>query len=106
MIPSFTGDGMSIALHSGALAAQMFLAGADADQYHRRLGSELKRGMGLATLLSRAMVTDIGRALAPAGLRVIPQAMGWMASATRIPQDALLTGSLPQSTSAVTAATR
>jgi flavin-dependent dehydrogenase len=91
VIPSFTGDGMSIALHSGALAARMYLRGADANQYHQRLCSQLKRSMGLATLLSRAMVTDAGRALAPVGLRMIPRAMRWMASATRIPATVLLT---------------
>jgi len=90
VIPSFTGDGMSIALHSGALAAEMYVSGASAAQYHRALESQLKRGMWLATLLSRSMVTDVGRALAPVGLSLMPNAMGWIARATRIPEGALL----------------
>ena len=65
VIPSFTGDGMSIALHSGALAAQMFLAGQSAAQYHQLLCAQLNRGMSLATGISRAMVSGVGRSLAP-----------------------------------------
>ena len=89
VIPSFTGDGMSIALHSASLAAQMYLGGASADQYHRTLHAHLSRGMRLATALSRAMVTGPGRALAPVGLAIFPDAMKWIASSTRIPQRAL-----------------
>ena len=80
---------MSIALHSASLAAQMYLGGASADQYHRTLHAHLSRGMRLATALSRAMVTGPGRALAPVGLAIFPDAMKWIASSTRIPQRAL-----------------
>jgi flavin-dependent dehydrogenase len=89
VIPSFTGDGMSIALHSATLAAQMYLAGESADRYNENLHSHLSRGMGLATALSRAMVTGVGRTLAPIGLSVFPGAMHWIAKSTRIPQKAL-----------------
>jgi menaquinone-9 beta-reductase len=89
VIPSFTGDGMSIALHSGALAAQMALAGASASDYQKVLSGHLRRSMALSTWLSRAMVTRMGRTLAPFALAAIPAAMGWVASSTRIPQDAL-----------------
>jgi flavin-dependent dehydrogenase len=37
VIPSFTGDGISIALHSAALAAQMFIEGSSAADYNRAL---------------------------------------------------------------------
>ena len=90
VIPSFTGDGMSIALHSGALAAQMFLAGEGADVYQRRLERHLQRSMRLATGLSRAMVSGAGRFVAPIGLSVFPGAMSWIARATRIPERALI----------------
>lgn len=89
VIPSFTGDGMSIAVHSAALAAQMYLAGERADLYQERLHTHLKRGMGLATTLSRALVSNFGRTLAPAGLSVFPGVMNWIANATRIPEKAL-----------------
>lgn len=89
VIPSFTGDGMSIALHSANLAAQMYMAGESADRYHRTLHTHLSRGMGMATALSRAMVSGIGRTLAPIGLSVLPGALNWIAGATRIPEKAL-----------------
>jgi flavin-dependent dehydrogenase len=98
VIPSFTGDGMSIALHSAALAAQMHMDGLGAGEYHRRLCTELQRGMSLATSLSRLMVTGAGRAMAPAILQLFPSAMRWMASATRIPARALIPGTAIQQT--------
>jgi flavin-dependent dehydrogenase len=90
VIPSFTGDGMSIALHSASLAAQMYLAGETTDQYYRTLQSHLGRGMGLATGLSRAVVMDVGRTLASCGLSLFPNALRWIANSTRIPEHALL----------------
>lgn len=90
VIPSFTGDGMSIALHSASLAVQMYLAGASPELYQQTLRAELRRGMGIATALSRAMVTGAGRIVAPIGLALVPAAMRWIADATRIPSRALL----------------
>jgi flavin-dependent dehydrogenase len=90
VVPSFTGDGLAIALHSGALAAQMYLAGASPDEYHHELTSQLSRGMSLATRLSRVMVTGIGRSIAPFGLWLFPNAIQWIAEATRIPDNAIL----------------
>jgi flavin-dependent dehydrogenase len=91
VIPSFTGNGMSIALHSGRLAAEMFLAGAREDEFHRRLHKQLRRGMSLATLISRAMVTGAGRMMMPHSLSLYPNTMRWIAASTRIPEWALLT---------------
>jgi hypothetical protein len=81
---------MSIALHSATLAAQMYLAGESADRYHENLHSHLSRSMGLATALSRAMVSGIGRTLAPICLSVFPGAMHWIAKSTRIPGQVML----------------
>jgi flavin-dependent dehydrogenase len=89
VIPSFTGDGMSIALHSAALAAQMFLGGETADCYHRAMRAHLKRGMGVATVLSRSIVTSPGRTLAFIGFSVFPHALNWIAKSTRIPEKAM-----------------
>jgi menaquinone-9 beta-reductase len=89
VIPSFTGDGMSIALHSANLAAQLYLAGESADAYHERLHTHLSRSMSLATALSRTMVSALGRTLAPIGLSLLPAAMHWIADSTRIPDKAL-----------------
>lgn len=89
VIPSFTGDGMSIALHSGALAAQMALAGNTPGQYQDCLNRQLRRSMLLSTRISKAMVTGVGRSLAPFLLSLLPGTLGWIASSTRIPQQAL-----------------
>ena len=91
VIPSFTGDGMSIALHSAELAAEMFLSGKTADEYLARLRTHLRSGMRIATTLSRAMVTTAGRRLAPHALSIAPNALNWIARRTRIPQRALHT---------------
>lgn len=89
VIPSFTGDGMSIALHSASLAAACFLAGEAPDAYRARLATQLQRGMTLATALSRAMVTRGGRTLAPALLTIAPGLLRSIAVRTRIPAEAL-----------------
>jgi len=90
VIPSFTGDGMSIALHSAALAARMYLSRETTKQYYQELHHHLSRRMSLATALSRAMVTSFGRAMVPLGLALVPQAIGWIASWTRIPHQAMV----------------
>jgi len=89
VIPSFTGDGMSIALHSAALATGMFLSGAAPAAYQHTLARQLGRGMKLATVLSLASVHPISRAAAPWALSLFPQALNWIASATRIPPAAV-----------------
>jgi flavin-dependent dehydrogenase len=90
VIPSFTGDGMSIALHSAALAAQMYLAGESTEEYYRKLRAQLSPGMSRATWASRAMVTRAGRSLAPFALSFFPNATQWLAASTRIPANAIL----------------
>ncbi len=92
VIPSFTGDGISIALHSASLAAQMFLSGSSAADYNRALRAQLTRAMTLATGLSRGAVTSVGRTAALAALSLAPNAMRWVAASTRIPQSSLISG--------------
>lgn len=89
VIPSFTGDGMSIALHSGRLAAEMYLAGSSPEEYARCLSHQLSGSMRFASMLSRAMVTAGGRIVAPLLLTPLPGAMERIASLTRIPDRAL-----------------
>jgi flavin-dependent dehydrogenase len=88
VIPSFTGDGMSIALHSGALAAKMCLAGSGPDEYLRTLSGQLQRGMKIATAVSRLMVSAPGQMLAPAVAAFLPPFLRRIAEATRIPSEA------------------
>jgi flavin-dependent dehydrogenase len=94
VIPSFTGDGMSIALHSASLATEMYLAGESAQQYNYRLHAQLSRGMNLSTRLSRAMVTNAGRSMALFGLSLFPNAIGWIAASTRIPKQSIIAAPL------------
>lgn len=88
VIPSFTGDGMSIALHSATLATSMFVEGKNIDEYYAALNAQLKDGMRLATKLSEAMVTRVGRWFAPAALAFCPGIMRWIAASTRIRESA------------------
>ncbi len=84
VIPSFSGDGISIALHSARRAAEAMLAGSDAAAYQSGLAGELRRQVGRATRLSRLLVRP---AVQPALARVCrhaPALIGLAARATRI----------------------
>lgn len=97
VIPSFTGDGISIALHSASLATQMYLQGRTQHEYISVIHGQLRRSVLLATCLSRAIVTAPGRSAAPAVLSLVPGAMRYIASATRVPQAAIdLLKGIPQ----------
>lgn len=89
VIPSFTGDGLAIALHSGALAAEMYLAGGAPGGYLRVLKDHLKQSLQVAMMLSRAMVSRTGRQMAPFLTPLLPGPIGWIARSTRIPHTAL-----------------
>lgn len=90
VIPSFTGDGMAIALHSAALAAQMYLNRETASRYHKLLHAQLGRTMSVAGFVSRMMVTRFGRRLVPLSLALFPNVARWIATSTRIPEEYLL----------------
>ncbi len=89
VIPSFTGDGMSIALHTAFLAAEMHLDRKSPQQYLLQVTDQLRPGMRFAIGLSRAMVTPAARTLAPVLLSLIPNAIARIALSTRIPEPAL-----------------
>lgn len=82
VIPSFTGDGMSIALHSGVLAAAMYLQNASAHQYQQTLAKQVQRQVRLATMLSKAVVRC--PALATVVLPLLPGSLSRIAQWTRI----------------------
>ncbi|HEY0522839.1 MAG TPA: FAD-dependent oxidoreductase [Stellaceae bacterium] len=90
VIPSFSGDGMSIALHSAALAARYLLRGdRDAAAFHERLrrdvGGQIRRAQRLARLAEQAPV----RYALLAACRAAPGLLRWLAAQTRIPVQAL-----------------
>jgi menaquinone-9 beta-reductase len=88
-IPSFSGDGMSIALHSANLAARAYLRRDTAEAYQRSLARDLSGQVQRATLISRILVSGAGQALAMACARVAPLVLPMSARATRIPKRAL-----------------
>jgi flavin-dependent dehydrogenase len=89
VIPSFSGDGMSIALHSAELAAQSFLAGQDAHQFHRRLKRELGRQIRWTHGLQRLGFTGLGRRALVTLLGFYPGGLRHLAGLTRIAEPAL-----------------
>jgi len=89
VIPSFSGDGMSIALHSARLAAQAVAEGGPADAYHRRLRQDVGRQIALATWLQRRAQGWPGRHAAVWALGLVPAAIDRLAAWTRIPDVAL-----------------
>lgn len=88
VIPSFSGDGMSIALHSAHVAAGIYLGGGTATQLAQRLHKELRRPVMLATVLSKLIIA------APGLARVVcvwPSLLRPIANRTRVSPSALLT---------------
>ncbi len=89
VIPSFTGDGMSIALHSGSLAAAMLLRGQTPAAFQRQLHDELSTQVALATTLSRGLLWTPTRSLFTAAATLWPTLITTAARTTRISPTAL-----------------
>jgi flavin-dependent dehydrogenase len=89
VIPSFCGDGMAIALHSGRLAADMLAGGATAPAYQARLRREVGGQVRLATRLQRIGTSRLGRFALITGLGAVPAALAALARWTRVEPQAL-----------------
>ena len=89
VIPSFAGEGMSIALHSARLAAESWMAGASADAYQRALARDVGPQVDRATWLSRGLVRPWSQGLLISLMRGKPGLLPRAAQATRIPARAL-----------------
>lgn len=89
VIPSFSGDGMSIALHSAEIAAATYLGGGTVDAFQRSLARDVQGQVLLATLLSHAMVRRPGQAALGAAARFWPGLIAAVASRTRVSDAAL-----------------
>jgi len=87
VIPSFSGDGMSIALHSAHLAAKIYLNGGTAEEFQLQLRGELRPAVTVATMLSRMMIAQ--PALAQVA-RLWPPLLHHVVRQTRVPASALL----------------
>lgn len=87
VIPSLCGDGTSIALHSGALAATCLLQGMSASAYQRRLHRQLATRLRFATGLSRVLLRW---PQASHCIRIFPGLLRFFAAVTRIPESAMV----------------
>ena len=87
VIPSFSGDGMSIALHSAHLAAATYLCGGTAEDFQQQLRRELRAAVTAATAISHMMITCPPLAQMA---RLWPPLLRHIASQTRVPAQALL----------------
>ncbi|SDF75386.1 NAD(P)/FAD-dependent oxidoreductase [Terriglobus roseus] len=88
VIPSFTGDGISIALHTARSATSAYLAGEPAAAFQKNLRAAMKSQMRLAELAADGLNNALARAVLPFVLRVWPGAMRVTASLTRVTQPA------------------
>lgn len=88
VIPSFTGDGMAIALHSAALAARMFLTGQEAHAYHDRLRADIAGPVRRASALYRLGRWGPGQAGIMIAASLFPSGLRLAAALTRVPEAA------------------
>jgi menaquinone-9 beta-reductase len=86
VIPSFTGDGISIALHTARQAAAAYLAAEPAPVFQPKLRSAMLPQMRLAEFAASGLNNGLARAVLPFCLRVWPGAMRVTASLTRVTQ--------------------
>ncbi|MGC2545878.1 MAG: electron transfer flavoprotein, partial [Silvibacterium sp.] len=86
VIPSFTGDGISIALHTARYAVAAYLAAEPAPLYQAKLRSALLAQMRLAEFAADGLNNSLSRAVLPFCLRVWPGVMRLTARLTRISQ--------------------
>jgi menaquinone-9 beta-reductase len=85
VIPSFTGEGMSMALHSGYLAASTLLRhGCTGTEFHRQMASDVRRQVRLAFLLNKAGRFGPGQTALFHLCRTWPSLMRQVAAFTRI----------------------
>ncbi len=84
VIPSFTGDGMSIALLSGIAAAQAVLASDSAEQFQRRMIARLGPQFRWASLVNVLFETRRLDPLTIGTARMLPRLVTWLAQSTRL----------------------
>jgi flavin-dependent dehydrogenase len=88
VIPSFTGDGISIALHTARCAVAAYLAAEPAPIFQSKLRSALLAQMRLAEFAADGLNNSFARAVLPFCLRVWPGVMRVTAKLTRVAQHA------------------
>jgi len=91
VIPSFTGDGISIALHTARCAVTAYLAAEPAPVFQAKLRSAMLPQMRLAEIAADGLNNSFARAVLPFCLRVWPGVMRVTAKLTRITQQGVVT---------------
>ncbi|WP_446743540.1 NAD(P)/FAD-dependent oxidoreductase [Silvibacterium acidisoli] len=86
VIPSFTGDGISIALHTARSAVAAYLGGETAPVFQSKLRAAMLPQMRLAEAAANGLSNAFARAVLPFCLRVWPGAMRVTARLTRVTQ--------------------
>jgi menaquinone-9 beta-reductase len=84
VIPSFTGDGISIALHTARCAVAAYVADEPAPDFQAKLRSALLPQMRLAEFAADGLNNSLARAVLPFCLRVWPGVMRVTARLTRV----------------------
>jgi flavin-dependent dehydrogenase len=84
VVPSFTGDGMAMAMRSGALVARALRAGEPAPRFHADAAAEFRRPMRVARLVAAAGRRPWLQQPLLALCQAMPGLMGVIAHATRI----------------------
>ena len=90
VIPSFTGDGISIALHTARCAVAAYLAAEPAPIFQAKLRSALLTQMRLAEFAADGLNNSFARAVLPFCLRVWPGVMRVTARLTRVAQQGVV----------------
>ncbi len=92
VIPSFSGDGIAIALHSAWMAAEYYLSGRSNSEFQSDLARDVTGQVRRATLLSRLLVQPTSQAVAMALAQMAPGLVRQIGRGTRIPRARLLGG--------------
>ncbi|HUB49110.1 MAG TPA: FAD-dependent monooxygenase [Acetobacteraceae bacterium] len=84
VVPSFAGDGVAIALHSGMMAATAWLRGEDASRYHAEFRRHARAPLRIASLLHLACQTPAMQPFVASIAHAWPAALRLAASLTRV----------------------
>jgi menaquinone-9 beta-reductase len=90
VIPSFSGDGMAIALYTAYRAAQLYLEGSTPAVFHQEVHHQFERRLYFGTILSRLLIAIPSLAQA---VRLWPSVLSEIFTVTRVPDEAIRTAS-------------
>ncbi|HUN43400.1 MAG TPA: FAD-dependent monooxygenase [Acetobacteraceae bacterium] len=84
VVPSFAGDGIAIALHSGMMAATAWLNGLHAPRYHAEFARQVRAPLRFASLIHFVARTPTVQPMMAAAARCWPMTLRQVASLTRM----------------------